>query len=174
MSPTRAVSPANVRQQIRDVSARPVRHDRFPVLSAPNSSVAVRAGLHDPRRCRKHKTWTWSEVRRLLRNDQDRHPLRHEVVEFDTTWSGVSLDVLLARRRRSTTKFSPRGATAGPQSSARGSHRRQGVGRILIRRKPSSLTRRSARCSFRACTSGRARSGFAASSCFVTMRPAGK
>ena len=113
--------------------------DDFPVLSAgPTPDVVPRRlGLHHHRRDRRAADVDLGGAPGAPpRGDHARHPLRHQVVEARHGLGG-RVGGRPARRRRDR-----RRVRAGPllrrlhhQPAARGPHRRQGLGRLRLRRR---------------------------------------
>ena len=140
----------------------------FPVLSAgptPHTpldewSLTIHGAVDEP------VSWSWDEFRALPAETftVDIHCVT-KWSKLDTTWTGVSVDTLLEDvDHRGRVPDRVVGRRLHDQPAAGGRQRRQGVGRLRLRRRaaatPSTAARRG--CSCRTCTSGRARSGCAA------------
>ena len=121
------------------------------------------------------RAWSWQELQGAAGRGRDgRHPLRHQVVEARHGVEG--------RLRRHPARRTSRPAAAFVVAHSYGGYttnlpldgpdRRQGMDRLRVTTASHSTPSTAARpaCSSRTCTSGRARSGSAASSCATDRR----
>ena len=151
--------------------------DDFPVLSAgptPHTPLE-RVDVRDRRRRRAEDLDLGRVPRAPERDGHGRHPLRHPLVEARHDL-GRRLGRHAARGGRARRPLRARllRRRLHDEPPARGRHRRQGVGRLRLRRRAAraGARRAGAACSSRTSTSGRAPSGCGASSSATRTSPA--
>ena len=163
----RIPGPSRCRRGSRARPTRPVRHPGLPrpLRRADAAHIARAVGLLDRRRAGRAARLDLGGVPcPAERGDHPRHPLRDQVVEARHRLAR-RLGRHAAGRDRDVSRVRDRvlGRRLHDQPAARGRHRRQGVGRLRLRRptarSPSTAAPRA--CSSRTSTSGRAPSGCA-------------